>query len=466
MKPIFLAGLALVLLVMLSACAGSTAGVPVPTVSSTAAPMATATATAVPTVTPVSLQQAAGQAVCAPPSAPTPRPTIEYRKECITIEDSVPADLHLKGALLLSDGWYNTAMYHMDLRSLRKSPFPYYHNYTYRENSSLSPDGKWLAYFELKLDEKGHQKERYLQVVNAEGRHLDMSYWTMNWQYLVGWQDNQHLILFIPGPPWNTFVILNPFTRQKEPVHIDVPGLYDVYGEWRFLNLMKEVVPSPDLAYWVRQDKDQEINIWRLIGRNRWNTIWKGDFLPSWFYGFGRGPSWSPNGRFFTMMGYYNPAIGKPDGGILLKVGVDGETAPLSNQVGLDSALSWSPNSRFIAGWLNLGVPDTMQHDFPNHLVLIDVEKPLLTDLCYENQGLADFFYTTNTPVWSPDGRFLAIGVAHNEEKEYGPINPDGKRSSYEIAVPGTVLIDLQAKRAYQLFDDAIPWGWMSKPGE
>ncbi len=402
------------------------------TVRASAKPAVLSTATPSPTLPKKTL-------VNEPSRTPTPtampQSAVEYRKDCIEIEEKLPSDLRLSGAMLLSGGRWESSryysLYHLDLMSQREAPLP-----SSVGPFKLSPDGKWLAYLNLADDEKGQPKGRILQVTNTEGRHLDMSSWGLNWQKLVGWQDEKHLILEAPGYPTGNFLILNPFTMQKEVIKIDVPLR---------LTGVEQVYPDLSLSYWVIQPDDSSSGYhWRLLRRDGWQPLWE-DHGSSFNY-----PDWSPDGRSFAVIG----SLFHSSYWVLLNVGLDGKAAPLTNQIGEGKELSWSPDSRFLAGWLQM---DPASDGFPNHLVLIDVNKSQLSDLCLENQRVNN--YDRNTPpVWSPDGRFLAIGLSHIESKKADV--------EYYIreTVSDTALIDLQEHRAYLLVKDAIPRAWMRKP--
>ena len=72
--------------------------------------------------------------------------------------------------------------------------------------------------------------------------------------------------------------------------------------------------------------------------------------------------------------------------GVLYELAQDGKTVFLSNRpIGEDGELYWSPDSHFLAAWLQLDISGDY-YSKPKNLLLIDVEKPLLTDLCLQNQ--------------------------------------------------------------------------------
>ena len=128
----------------------------------------------------------------------------------------------------------------MDLMSRRASPFT---AEGYASDFSVSPDGKWLAYLDITREHNG-QKGRVLKVANAEGRHLDMAYWLINWQWIVGWRDDKTLLLFVPGYPGGDYIFLNPFTMHKEVVAVENLNVDNriwqlvLFKTWRFQALI------------------------------------------------------------------------------------------------------------------------------------------------------------------------------------------------------------------------------------
>lgn len=169
MKHTLAVSAAIFVVVLLAACSAQSTITPTiaPTASSTAAAASSTpgpTAPFAPTVAPSDTP--------APTLVVTPR--VAYTKECITMEEELPDDLKLDGALILSDDRGRLSLYHLDMMSHRGSPFPNsIANFDIGEYASLSPDGKWLAYIKTAYNEAGQQKDRILQVSDAEGRHTD-----------------------------------------------------------------------------------------------------------------------------------------------------------------------------------------------------------------------------------------------------------------------------------------------------
>lgn len=343
-------------IIILTACSARTAIKSAPSAIAQA-PAATFTPLAIAAATSTATQPPAPSKTPAPsltPAMATTTPTVGYAQVCVTMEQELPADLGASGALLLYGGRYasewNNTMFHFDLMSHRRSPVPYS-----ALSLSLSPDGRWLAYIQQGYDELGRVKDRLLRVTDAEGRHLNLSYWGLNWQTLLGWLDAEHVLLQVPGFSGGDYISLNPLTGERT-----------VTGE----NPLPEAsAPAPE-----------------------------------------------------------------------------GETI-----------LSASPDGRFLAGWAQMDTSGS-GYPFPNRLVLVDAESKQTTDLCFENRPPSDIGWVENSaPIWSPDGRFLALAISRVEER----VN---SRYTSEVLIWDTAIIDLQARRGYLLARDARPQAWMRKP--
>jgi hypothetical protein len=367
--------------------------------------------------------------------SPTLEPTVEvpYRRDCFQIEEKVPSNLILDGAILLNSqtpqGGVKRSMIHLDLHSQRKSILPYSTG-----PIALSPDGKWLAYLDLAYNQKGEQKSMVLQMTDAEGRRRNMSHWGLTRQTLIGWQGRDHLVVESPGYPGGNYLVLNPFTWEMQVYQVDVPPRRSD---------APTAYPDPTLAYWVIQPEAVGSEpFWRLLARDGWQTLWEGGGSPN------MPPLWARDGHAFALMSSVNEPNGHKTWQ-LLRVGNQGAVTPLSRTLGVGEALTWSPDRHYLGGWLQL---DPNSSASPDDLVLIDANEPSLTAYCLEDQRGSNPQVNT-APVWSPDSHYMAVAVARNVSDEWS-----------ETIYWDTVVIDLQEHRAYRLVKDAVPQAWMKKP--
>lgn len=358
MKRIPAVFFAFFIIILAAACTAQSTPAPAaiaqaPAVTITSLPSATTTATALPTAAPSETPSPTATT----PALPSSTPPNAYAQECITIEDDLPADLGADGALLLYGGRYasvwNNTMFHFDLMSHRRSPLPYS-----AVELARSPDGKWLAYLQLGYDGLGRVSDRFLRVTDAEGRHLNLSYWGLNWQTLIGWQDAEHLLLHVPGQSGSNYILLNPFTG------------------------IRTAASAPTVTQLVEANEEARSD---------------------------------------------------------------------------EEILAASPDGNNLAGWVQLKPPGS-GYPFANDLVLMDTERTQITDLCFENQVPSDIGWVDNQPpIWSPDGRFLAVAVSRITQRS-------NSRYTQEVLIWDAAVIDLQARRGYVLAKDARPRVWMVKP--
>jgi hypothetical protein len=182
--------------------------------------------------------------VLSPTIGPIPaleKPTIELSLEagCIPIEDKIPADLFFSGSWIrnertpyleyLNEGsTYTVPLEGKGLFSTDKGDF------------AISADGKYLAYIDKYIDPVRHDTEkRILRIIKSSGHVLPMDYWAVDWQWIIGWIDNQHLAL-LTG---NEIIALNPFT-----------------GEWKEFERPK----------WLSPDSDYNLLLYRYIPALNW----------------------------------------------------------------------------------------------------------------------------------------------------------------------------------------------------
>jgi hypothetical protein len=135
-------------------------------------------------------------------------------------------------------------------------------------------------------------------------------------------------ILNIVGFSGGDYVLLDPFTMQKEVVRGKVPypgnASYD------------DVLPNSTLTSWIVSGEND--TAWFLYSRDDSKVLWHADRDY-----FGQPPQWSPDGRYFVTDAQLH------GGHLLERIDQDGNSLPLVNSMGENASLSWSPDERFIA---------------------------------------------------------------------------------------------------------------------
>lgn len=329
-------------------------------------------------------------------STPTAQATVEVvlEQECIPVEEKMPDDLSLSGIWVRNRGkpylepLEGGTAYGVPLKG--GGLFS-----TSRGDMAVSPDGRYLAYIDSYLDETGKKTQsRVLRVINSSGRSLSMDYWVTNWQWLIGWLDNQHITILTGN---KELLLLEPFTGEwkelQQPSWLGDIDYYHYGYEGPFY--------SPSLnSIFIQSGATFELRDFQT-GK----TIYKGDGFPD-----PRDLDWSADGS-------------------TLAIGVEEflHVVTRNQQVIEVDASKFGINS---VSYPKLS-PDGQKLVFTSYwsgkLFLFDIKPWEIRKVCSD-----EFNYWGNA-VWSPDGRFVVQEV-------------DRSRSD-----PFDLLIDTQQMRAYKL---------------
>ncbi len=390
----------LIMLVMslIDACAPvAVPATPVPAAPTTSPNTATANPTATPAI--------------------RPTPTITVASDCIPIEESAPADLPLRGVWVRNE----YIPYLEDAVTARGTIIPLKGGGVLGRwvgDAAVSPDGKHLAYIDQYFDPvvKYQPVRRVLRVISSSGHSLQMDYWKEDWQYILGWADNQTIGLFTSN---KVVVTLDPFTGEShslsEPAWlISMSGIRDNYhfrsGGASSLTRMPDrlVVPAEGGGFDIRD-------------------LRSGNVL---FHGAGAEPSpaisWSADGSIFTFI----------SGGHLVTVLKDQVSSDLDLQQS-GAALDWyndlelSPAADKTAFTGTNWSPDKKGP----RLFVYDRARSKLYSLCSDQFVIGGW----RRIAWSPDDRFLVTAIVERTDSLSWPV-PEFD-----------VLLDTQELRAFKL---------------
>ncbi len=371
-----------------------------------ATPSSTSEATAVPIV----VTATSSPLLC---RATAPAPT----EKCIAIEQNVPDDLSLSGVWVINPG--SPRLRNLDEKTFYGVPLEGGGLLSsYSGDMAISPSGQHVAYIDTYLSAgmPTRTEKRVLRVMRSSGHSLDMSYWKEEWQWLIGWVDDQNLALYTSK---KEVVILNPLSGAwrvfEQPEWLTKEDESSYYGYYRDLPGY-----SPNLE-WVVQQSSNKVSLRNVqTGETTWQI--NGDPWARW--------AWSADNKTVVIISEkwaYRVRNGNQVGQFNM--------SKFNYSYSYEPALS--PDGSKLA--FNAYKTD----DYRSRLVILDMETKKFSSLCDDlTSGWR------NAPSWSPDGRFVVMN-AHN--------------SDYEAF---DVLVDAQEMKAY-LFETNFLKGqvaWLAKP--
>ena len=365
---------------------------------------------------------ACGPAVIAPPTvtpnpSSTPAPTvtstsaptatstpIAVTERCVEILPAFPESDVPSGALVISS-LARLSLLNFRLQTERSISGRHFYAV------STSPNGKWLSYINIPpLDQTKDYAELIVELANGQKQTqviLDSDHVIYDW---IPWLGNERIwsILDQSGvivDP-STFV-LDPFTGEGQVISPDYPGLapFDAPAGGLWLHFgWSNVAYDPSLQLVVYPKKEDDGYYIALWNRETKQEIVK---IPtSWRYGYL--PLWFTDGSAFVVAA--QPEPDKPPE--WLKVSRDGEIRQLTHfgnlyaLYGFGTESSLSPDGRYLAFGFHRGDPHQLR---PLELVILDLQTLEAVNTCMT------FNYF---PIWSPDGRYLAVQHRDDNKKQ------------------------------------------------
>jgi hypothetical protein len=362
-------------------------------------------------------------------------------KRCTTLGGELPGDAALPGMLaLVNIHEYTSLALDLEGGKYTASPIPYQYAHNYNQKVFTSPDGQWAAYLAIEIDETGYrEKSRILHVVDTAGRQVNMTAWQVDWQYLIGWIDDEHLAIATPNTPKGAITVLNPFTKEIQRVKENQKSYLET--ETYRLPASASFNAASSLAVYPASDCQGSCSktAWSLSELARNNAPWYQDNP------FGALPKWSPDGHKLAIFSDFSKAGQSVAQASLLTADANGNVIPVTGQLAapadLRNSFAWSPDSDKIVAWLGI---NASAGKTGAELALIDVLNQHTSTLCLHSD-LPKGGY--QAPVWSPDGKYFAVAV-------YDQVK----------GTTQTVIVDAVQLKAYPLEADLIPLGWMTNP--
>jgi hypothetical protein len=250
-------GLALIILTaILAACTAQAAPAPTETPlalppTPTTQPSATAQSTAVPTVTPTPLS----------PDAQALKDIVF--SDCIPVEESLPEGMEIPWSLLARDG---ESVFILNPKDGTEVIVPHFsgvsreRDNTFLLASTISPDGKWLAYLDTS------RKKIFVEPAETilTNKETDRIEWEREQRvYMPQWIDDDTLLVIQTPPEEDSFyptIFFKPFTGEEYIFSLEAMPNYLDYkiggiGFRTHYNHSGELVPDPIMKKVVYPEK-------------------------------------------------------------------------------------------------------------------------------------------------------------------------------------------------------------------
>jgi WD40-like Beta Propeller Repeat len=311
---------------------------------------------------------------------------------------------------------------------------------SYANDFSVSPDGKWLAYDLYGEDNVSLVVEPSSNILtnNSQGRII----WHPSQPTgLEGWLTNESVILITYKDPngFGSTLIRNPFNGEQHefsleemPDSLDYqPGMSGMY-----LFAHSNLMPDPTLkrvAYPAIINHNEMVMLWDVENEKVITSLEL--YLDQWF----NDPLWSPNGNDFLIMGINDEKqvewFQVTSDGAIQELTYFGEF--LGDYKLEKPSRSW--DGRYLIFQLIYNAGEDIKY------LILDLKSEELDGFCINS--VVEEFGPLQSPVWSPDSRYVAITNGVNTE------------NSGEV-----ILVDVSRREAFITGKDVYAIGWILKP--
>lgn len=369
----------------------------------------------------------------------TASPTAEIN-QCWKKLPDIPSGVTLPGKLVLSVYSYSQVSFGMsilDFTQNRQREISHVF-----ENESVSPDGKWLAYFQL------GQIDNTLIVESSDGQVKARIPVGEDWLILMGsppWLDNERLWIStwpdIKKGESAPVVIINPFTGKQQKILSNYPGLERyLVGQLQSAGLhfgYSSAIYDPSLEMVVYPEFAEDgwdITLW---DRQSHKALVKIPEIGT----YDHSPLWLPDANQFVV-----PA--QPDRNSpreWLMVSRDGTVRQLTHfhdlygdKFEIGPHYSISPDGNYLA--FGLSQNEDTDSSEPKQLMILNLKTLEITIPCIS------YFYPR--PVWSPDSQYLVV------------------KATMDRKPSGIAVLNLKDQWITDLKEDAAsdPVGWLKFP--
>ncbi len=317
----------------------------------------------------------------------------------------------------------------------------------------VSPNGKLMAY--ERYGKETNTLINTLIVEDAVGVRQSSIPWKKEWDYIADWLNNENLLIGTTPESdksttgmSSTFIVFNPFSGESQILKPDFPNIYindsiaANWSGWRETvynqNLDRVVYlqggPAGDGAFhYILRDLSQQINLrsFKTIG------------------GTSAIPRWSLDGNEFVFSNSQTEDIqAEWPSYELYSVSRNGKVTRLTDLTKYYPWVyiedySWSPDGKYVAFWFSWWSDENRDWRLQGqrYLAVVDAENSEVTNYCIAGKPANNG--RVRPPVWSPDGKQIAVES----------VSAEGKSQ--------VVLIDLAQQSAIQIGEDMTPIGWM-----
>lgn len=349
--------------------------------------------------------------------------------QCLEVKPSLPPEARPKGILVIEQQQPFLLAVGTGKRTALSSSKIQFH---------VSPNGNWLA--SRYVDDNN---KPWLSIETIDGTQ-QLVPWKDDWFLLGDWLDNERIWISHYTEPLLT--VVNPFTGEEQELMPAFPGLETVAQEGEHYALGDSTVlynSSLNFVVYPRLEEDSRtyVVLWDLQANHLLAKV--RDIAKSFSYN----PLWSPDQKEIYVAVVDKWDSDTPDNSIedFFSLGWDGQVRQLTDfgtsfvDTYIGSA-SLSLNGKKIAFWLQAR-PSPYKEP---QLAVLDLETQQVTNYCIPGSYRSSF----TSPVWSLDGRYLAI------------------QSQHEPNAGWIILVDTQEGWGAQVAEIAQGWpaGWMAEP--
>ncbi len=391
-------------------------------------------------------------------STATPIPIVA---QCISPVQAQLSDLKMDGVLVVDEDAFqdlHSNQYMLNLVTqgrinLRNSSNRWLRGF------EVSPDYSNLAYLD---GNRNNQNDTFYVVRDGNGKIITNHYAEKDWYGFAGWQDSQHLLINLEKRQYGfvdmplALVRWAPYSGDKEvlsPEYPDIEYIIDPVNTWGGY-VFAPTVYDPSMQYvvypWVDKNGKAVISLWDLKSKGAVLNITK------WYGDVGNQPKWSPNGSAFLI----NLPIDRDKLEDLYQVDTNGQLKQLTYLSQKFSEVefggySWSPDGSQIAFWVRTKPDiwnepgDAQRPRTPLRLATVDVITGHVRSLCLPGEGWGksvqgEYSIEPSSPIWSPDGKHLAVGAGTTGQGGY------------------MVIIDLEQNKSWRFGANSAALGWLT----